>query len=122
VLKTSSDVERAIDFVLFEHTTPEAMLFDFDERQVWPTYKPALQDPRLSEPLAFFDNQRVGSLIKEVSPEINKWYNSPFWSETTDAFVRLGVTPTLQQANVSAQAALNDAQNQAKSIIDFEVA
>jgi arabinosaccharide transport system substrate-binding protein len=121
VLKTSSSVDEAIDFVLFEHTNPQALLADFDARQVWPTYKPALQDSRLSEPLAFFDNQRVGDMIKEVSPEINKWYNSPFWSETTDACIRLGITPVLQQG-ASPESAMNNAQSQAKSIINFETA
>jgi arabinosaccharide transport system substrate-binding protein len=123
VLKTSQNAEEAMDFVLFEHTTPQALLHDFDERQVWPTYKPALDDPRLSQPLAFFDNQKVGELIKEVSPEINVWYNSPYWPETTDASVRVGITPAVLQANtITAEQAMNNAQHEALSIISFETA
>ncbi len=123
VLKTSQSVDEAVDFVTFEHTTPQALLYDFDERQVWPTFKPALDDPRLSQPLPFFDNQRVGELIKEASPEINKWYNSPYWPETTDATVRVGLTPAILQPNtVTAAQAMNNAQHEALSIISFETA
>ena len=39
--------EQAADFVVWEHTTPEAVLADFDRRQVWPTLKPAWSDPGL---------------------------------------------------------------------------
>src|SRR5581483_8799579 len=122
VLKISPYVEEAIDFVTFEHTTPEALLNDFQIRQVWPTYKPAFNSPLLNQPLPFFDNQKVGDLIKEVSPEIPKWYNSPYWPETTDALTRLGVTNCLLNPDVTPEQALNDAQNQAKKIIGFETA
>jgi arabinosaccharide transport system substrate-binding protein len=123
VLKTSQSVEEALDFVTFEHTTPQALLYDFDERQVWPTFKPALDDPRLSQPLEFFDNQKVGELIKEVSPEINTWYNSPYWPETVDATIRVGLSPTiLQPGTVTAEQAMNNAQHEALSIISFESA
>jgi len=120
VLKTSESVAEAQDFVLFEHSTPEALLYDFAERQVWPTYKPALDDPRLSQPLPFFDNQKVGDLIKEVSPEINKWYNSPYYPETNGSCLRLGITPALLDLKMSPEAALNNAQNDALDTISFE--
>jgi arabinosaccharide transport system substrate-binding protein len=123
VLKTSQSAEEAMDFVIFEHTTPQALLYDFDERQVWPTFKPALDDPRLSQPLAFFDNQKVGELIKEVSPEINTWYNSPYWPETVDSNIRVGLSPTILQPNtITAEQAMNNAQHEALSIISFETA
>lgn len=122
VLKTSSSVDEAIDFVTFEHTTPEALLNDFHIRQVWPTFKPALADPVLSQALAFFDNQHVGDFIKEVSPEINKWYNSPYWPEVTDAMVRTCITPAVQNPKLGASDALNAAQNESMRIINFETA
>jgi arabinosaccharide transport system substrate-binding protein len=121
VLKTSDMADEASDFVIWEHTSPEALLFDFKERQVWPTFKPAFDNPALNQPIPFFDNQRVGDLIKEVSPEINKWYNSPYWPETTDACVRVGITPALQTAQ-PADSALAAAQQAALKIITFESA
>ncbi|MBO0779566.1 MAG: extracellular solute-binding protein [Ktedonobacteraceae bacterium] len=122
VLKTSPNVEEAIDFVLYEHSTSQALLQDFSIRQVWPTYRPAFDDPVLGQALAFFDNQQVGALIKEMSPEMNPWYNSPFWPEATSTCVRLGITPALQQTNISPQDALTAAQEETKRTIAFESA
>ncbi len=122
VLRTSPLAEEAVDFVVWEHTTTEAVMFDFEERQVWPTYKPAFEDPRLTQPIPFFNNQQVGELIEEVSDEIPKWYNSPFWPETTDACVRVGITPTLQEAAIAPEQALNAAQQAAQEIIEFQTA
>lgn len=122
VSKLSDYVEEAVDFVAWEHANTEAVMFDFAERQVWPTYRPAFEDPKLTEPLEFFDNQEVGSIIREVSPEINPAYNSPFWPETTDACVRIGLTPAMQNTGMAPQRALTDAQSEAEDIIDFETA
>ena len=121
VLKASPMAAEAADFVVWEHTTTEAVLFDYEERQTWPTWRPAFKDPRLSQPIAFFDNQRVGQLIEQVSGEINRWYNSPFWPETTDAFVRKALTPALLN-NAPPAAALKAAQSDATNIIRFETA
>ncbi|GHO42505.1 ABC transporter substrate-binding protein [Ktedonospora formicarum] len=122
VLKTSSSVEEALDFVLYEHSSVEALLGDYSIRQTWPTFKPALEQAKLSEPLKFFNNQSAGGVIKEVAPQINKWYNSPYWPETTDAFTRLALTPCLQQAGVSPASALKAADGEATRIINFETA
>jgi arabinosaccharide transport system substrate-binding protein len=122
VLKTSSSAAEGIDFVLYEHTSIPALLQDFQIRQTWPTYKPALNNPMLSQPLAFFDHQRVGDLIKEVSPEVNKWYNSPYWPEVTSAFVNYGLTPIINLNGASAEQAANEAQNQSMNVVNFETA
>jgi arabinosaccharide transport system substrate-binding protein len=122
VLKTSEFADEARDFVLFEHTSAESVLFDFAIRQVWPTYKPAFENKKLTQPLAFFDNQRVGDLIREVSPEINTAYMSPYWPETTSAFVRLGLTPPMQDLKESPKSALVKAQKESQSIIEFVTA
>ncbi|HEY8454653.1 MAG TPA: extracellular solute-binding protein [Actinopolymorphaceae bacterium] len=122
VLKTSEFIEEAMDFVLFEHTTTEALLYDYELRQVWPTYRPAFSDPKLTEPLDFFDGQRVGDLIREVSPEINTAYMSPFWGETTSAFVRLALTPAMQNLRMSPREALRRAQQETLDTIEFMTA
>jgi arabinosaccharide transport system substrate-binding protein len=122
VLKTGEFAEEAMDFVLFEHTNTAALLGDYDARQVWPTYKPAFTNAKLTEPMAFFDGQRVGDLIKAVSPEIPRAYMSPFWPETTSAFVRLGLTPAMQDLRTPAKAALARAQQESLDTIDFVTA
>lgn len=121
VLTTSQFVEEALDFVLWEHTTTEAVMFDFLERQVWPTFRPAFEDPRLTAPIPFFDNQRVGELIQQVSPEIPTQYNGPFYPETSAALLREGVTPAILEF-VPAEQALAAAQTEAEKIIEFESA
>ncbi|REF37001.1 ABC transporter substrate-binding protein [Thermasporomyces composti] len=122
VLNTSEFIEEALDFVLFEHTNVEALLGDFELRQVWPTYRPAFDAPVLTQPMEFFDGQRVGSLINEVSPEINTTYVSPFWPETTSVFVRHGLTPPLQDLDMSPKDALARAQQKALDAIEFATA
>ena len=96
-------------------------MFDFLERQVWPTFRPAFEDPRLTAPIPFFDNQRVGELIQQVSPEIPTQYNGPFYPETSAALLREGVTPAILEF-VPAEQALAAAQTEAEKIIEFESA
>lgn len=122
VLKTSKSAEEALDFVLYEHTNVQALINDFQIRQVWPTYKPALNNPMLSMPLDFFDHQRVGDVIKEASPQINKWYNSPYWSEVTNAFTTYALTPVINLTGTTTQQGLDEAQKQSMSVINFETA
>ncbi|NYH92042.1 ABC transporter substrate-binding protein [Actinopolymorpha rutila] len=122
VLKTGKYAEEARDFVLWEHTNSQALLTDFGIRQVWPTYKPAFADKRLSEPLPFFDNQRVGALIHEVSPEIPTAYMSPYWPETTSTFVRVGLTPPMQNLHMAPRSALTNAQRESIDTINFVTA
>lgn len=121
VLNTSGDIESAVDFVLWEHSSVDALIGDFKHRQTWPTYKPAFRDPSLTQPIPFFDNQRVGNLIEQVADKIPTWYTSPFWPETNDAFVRIALTPGLT-SDISAISALKAAQKEAQSIIQFETA
>lgn len=122
VSKLSEHAEEAMDFVLWEHTNARALRKDFELRQVWSTYKPAFEDPALTEPLKFFDGQQVGDIIREVSPEINTVYTSPFWEEITDAFVRVALTPAIQEPATPTQAALTEAKQEAEKLIDLGTA
>ncbi len=117
VLTSSEMPEEAMDFVIWEHTNVEALIFDYEQRQNWPTYKPAFEEPILEDPIAFFDKQRVGRLINELSPEINRWYNSAFWPEVTAATLREGITPGMTDQTPTS--ALGTAQKEALDIIDF---
>ncbi|MGH3144581.1 MAG: ABC transporter substrate-binding protein [Rubrobacter sp.] len=120
VLGGSQMPEEAMDFVIWEHTNVEVLVFDFETRQNWPTYKPTFKESVLTEPIDFFDGQRVGRLINEVSPEINRWYNSAFWTEITAATTREGITPGMTEE--SPAGALAAAQREALDIIEFSKA
>jgi arabinosaccharide transport system substrate-binding protein len=111
----------ALEFTLWEHFTPDAVMEDFKERQVWPTLKKAWGNPDLTAPIDWFNNQRVGDVIEAVAGQIPKWYNSPFWPEGTDAMVRVGLVPALQGKQDPAQT-LPAAVKEAQRIIAFESA
>ncbi len=113
--------EQAADFIVWEHTTPDAVIFDFKERNVWPTLKDAWSAPDFTQPIPFFNNQNVGKLIQQAAPLIPKWYNSPYWAEVTDAAVRLGITPAMHNLT-SPEQALRDAQNNSLYLISVESA
>lgn len=118
VLKSCPLPDEAVDFVIWAHTNVDSVLFDYHNRQTFPTYKPAYQDAALKEPVAFFDKQHVGELIDEISPEINTWYNSPYWPNAVDTTVREGITPALSK-HVPPKQALHKTQQDTLNIIDF---
>jgi arabinosaccharide transport system substrate-binding protein len=121
VPRTARYPQQALDFVLWEHFTPDAVVEDYRERQVWPTLKKAWSLPELTEAIPWFNNQPVGRLINDVAGEIPKWFNSPYWPEATDAFLRVGLVPALQQRQDPART-LPAAKQEAQRIIDFESA
>jgi arabinosaccharide transport system substrate-binding protein len=117
----------ALDFVLWEHLTPEAVIEDYKERNVWPTLKAAWTHPKTKDvftaPDPWFNKQDVGSIVRDVADKIPKWYNSPFWNEGTDAMTRVGLVPALQGSNPQDPAeTLPAAAKEAERIIAFESA
>ena len=118
VLKSCPMAAEALDFVIWEHTNVESVLADYRNRQTFPTYRPAYRESLITEPVPFFDNQRVGKIIESVSSEINRWYNSPFWPNATDTTVREGITPALSK-NVPPKKALGTAQKDTEQVIAF---
>lgn len=120
-MRASPHADIAADFVVWEHTTPQAVLHDFKVRQVWPTLKTAWSAPQLKQPIPFFNNQNVGQFINEAAPLIPKWYNSPYWAEVTDAAVRLGITPAMHN-RATAKNAMDSAQKDSLYLISVESA
>jgi arabinosaccharide transport system substrate-binding protein len=80
VLKDSKFKEIGIDFLIWEHST-KAVLRDFELRQVWPTYKKAYDDERLTQPIPWFNNQRVGTILKEGADAMLPFYQGIWWPE-----------------------------------------
>lgn len=120
-MQTGKMPDLAADYVVWQHTTPAAVLNDFHIRQVWPTLKTAWSAPELTEPIPFFNNQRVGLDINKAAPLIPKWYNSPFWAEVTGATVRLAITPVMRN-HLSAEAGLQAAQQDSEYLMRIETA
>ncbi|TQM11666.1 ABC transporter substrate-binding protein [Pseudonocardia kunmingensis] len=110
--------DEAVDFVIFMHTDIESVRFDFDQRQNFPTYRPAYAEPWLNEPAEFFRDQPVGALIGDYASEINNWYNSPFWPQVTQATLRAGITPGMR-GDLEPAVAMQNAQEEALKVIDL---
>ncbi len=111
--------DQAADFVVWEHMTPEAVLFDYKERNTWPTLKTAWTAPELKQPIPFFNNQNVGELIQQAAPLMPKWYSSPYWAEVTDAMTRIGITPAMNNVTTP-QSSLHNAQSNSVYLMTAE--
>jgi len=127
VPKASKNRDYATDFVLWEHLTPDAVIIDYKERNVFPTLKAAWSDPKTSQailaPDPWFNNQKVGEIFRDNADKIPKWYNSPYWPEGTDAMVRVGLVPALRGSDrLPAATSMPAAAKEADRIINFESA
>jgi len=105
----------AVDFVVWEHST-KAVLHDFDLRQVWPTYKKVYDDPRLSEPVPWFNNQRVGVLMREAAETMLPFYQRVWWPEISNGASK-HITAALRN-EVSPRQAIEQAHRDAKAEIE----
>lgn len=106
--------ELGVDFIVWEHTNP-AVLHDFDLRQVWPTYKKVLEDPRLNAEVPWFNNQKVGQFIREGADAMKPFYQGVWWPE-----VNAALNPKLKevyQGKMSPKQALDTAQEEARAAI-----
>ncbi len=81
VLKGSKYKEIGQDFVVWEHLNPKAMLYDYDLRQVYPVNKKAYDDARLNEPVAWFNNQKLGPIFKEAAEAMLPFFQGKWWPE-----------------------------------------
>jgi len=115
VLKESKLKDAALDFVIWEHLT-KAVLRDFDLRQVWPTYRKAYDDARLNEPVPWFNNQRVGPILKEAADVMEPFHQGVWWPEISTAAGK-HITAALRNEKPVRQA-LDEAQAEARSTIE----
>ncbi|HEU5316048.1 MAG TPA: extracellular solute-binding protein [Chloroflexota bacterium] len=115
VLKESKFRDVGLDFVIWEHTT-KAVLRDYELRQVWPTYRKAYDDPRLNEPIPFFNNQRVGPMLKEAAEMMEPFYQGVWWPEISGAAGK-HITAAMRNEKPVRQA-LDEAQTEAKAALE----
>jgi len=76
--------------------TTEGVLTDFKIRTIYPSYKPAYDDPALKQPSDFFGGQKIGELYASVASELPPFQQSPVWPEATEAMNRIVITPVMQ--------------------------
>lgn len=115
VLKESKSKDIGVDFLIWEHST-KAVLRDFELRQVWPTYKKAYEDPRLTEGVPWFNNQKVGQFLREGAETMLPFSQGVWWPE-----ISMGAGKHINAAlnnEVPVKQALDTAQSDAKAAIE----
>lgn len=83
--------------VIEESHLTKAVLQDVKERGIIPSYIPAIEDPLVHEPYAYYDGQVIGDLYLELAKAMPRVYQSPWATEFHTAFITTVITPVLQQ-------------------------
>ena len=115
VLKESKTRDVGIDFIIWEHAS-KAVLHDFDLRQVWPTYKKAYDDPRLTNGIEWFNNQKVGTVLRDAAETMLPFHQGVWWPEIGSAAGK-HITAAMRNEKPVGQA-LDEAQAEAKAAIE----
>ncbi|MCW2716862.1 ABC transporter substrate-binding protein [Pseudonocardia sp.] len=95
VTAQSRNVDACWDIVRLTNFSLDSSRFEYDQRGVLPTYKPALAQPWLQEPTAYYGGQNIGAVYSKIADQIPPWNTSPQLYKGVDAIVRLAITPVL---------------------------
>jgi arabinosaccharide transport system substrate-binding protein len=95
VTAQSRNVEACWDIVRLTNFSLDSSRFEYEQRGVFPTYKPALAESWLQAPTAYYGGQNIGALYEQVADQIPPWRTSPQLYKGVDAIVRLAITPVL---------------------------
>lgn len=115
VIAASKHKETAADFVVYEHSS-KAILHHFDDQQIWPVYKKVMDDPRLNQPIARFNNQTMGKLLREAAEQMLPFHQGIYWPEISGA-VGKHLTAVMRNEKPPKQA-LDEAQSEARAAIE----
>jgi arabinosaccharide transport system substrate-binding protein len=97
ITEQSKAADVAWDYLRFCNLTNEGVLLGFEMQNLYPTWKPAWDDPRMQFKDPYFNNQQPYEFITEGARYMPPLWNSPWWPEVTDAFGREVVTPVLDK-------------------------
>jgi len=97
ITKQTKHAEVCWDFIRFCNLTSDGVLLGFEMQNLFPTWKPAWDDPRMQFEDPYFHNQKPAKFITQAAPHMPPVHNSPWWPEVTDAFSRLVITPVLSE-------------------------
>jgi arabinosaccharide transport system substrate-binding protein len=95
ITEQCQNVEAAWGLIKAANLTKEGVLSDFKARTVYPTYKPAYDDPALSQPNEYYGGARLGEIYAEVAPALPPFYQSPVFPEASEALEREVITPVM---------------------------
>jgi hypothetical protein len=84
---------------------------------LFPTWKPAWDDPRMQFEDKYFDNQKPAEFISVAGDQMPPQNNSPYWPEVTKAFTDLVLNPVmLDQKDV--ETAMAEGLDEAKKALE----
>jgi arabinosaccharide transport system substrate-binding protein len=95
ITEQAKDPNAAWEFIKFCNLNSDSVLKGFEMVNLYPTWKPAWNDPRMQFQDPYFDNQKPAEFITDVADEMPPLYNSPYWPEVTEAFTNLVLTPVM---------------------------
>jgi arabinosaccharide transport system substrate-binding protein len=104
ITSQSKHADVAWDIIKLTNFSSDSSKFEFTNRGVFPTYKPAFQEAWLKAPSQFFGGQRIGDIYAEVAEKIPAWSTSPKLYKGVDAIVRLAITPVMNARKDAAPA------------------
>jgi arabinosaccharide transport system substrate-binding protein len=95
ITEQCGNVDAAWDLIKTANLTKDGTLADFKLRNIYPAYRPAYQDPVLSQPVEYFGGSKLGELYSELAPKLPPAYQSPLWPEAYQALEREVITPVM---------------------------
>ena len=84
VVKTSPNVDVALDFLEFAMLSVEGNVRRFELTNLFPPFIPAMDDERLHAADAYFSDQDLGAVFADVGPEAPAQFQSPFRAQLND--------------------------------------
>ncbi|WP_157181348.1 ABC transporter substrate-binding protein [Actinopolymorpha alba] len=83
ILKTSKRQDTAWRFLEFSMLRVPAVVKRYKAINLYPPFIPAWSDPRMHDPIPFFDGQDIGALYADVGREVPPQYQSPYRPQLT---------------------------------------
>lgn len=96
ITEQSQNVDIAWDLIRMANLTTQGVLADFRIRNAFPAYIPAYEEEAFNEPNEYFGGVVIGEIYSQVAPELVPFRQSPVWGPATEALIREGITPVMQ--------------------------
>jgi arabinosaccharide transport system substrate-binding protein len=109
ITEQAENPDLAFDLIKAANLTKEGVLADFKRRTIYPAYRPAYEDPILSQPNEYFGGAKLGEIYAEVAPELPPTYQSPVFPDASEAIEREVITPVMNNEK-EAETALKEAR------------
>ena len=81
IVKTSKHVEECWKFQEFSMLSVEGNVRRFEMTNLFPPFKPAMEDKRLHAADEYFSGQDLGALFAKAGPDVPAQYQSPYRAE-----------------------------------------